>query len=442
MQTEVAGQLGGLRPGGNAADPGGLVAAAVRHTGRRLVWFLILLYGLAVLDRINVGFAAVTMNRRLGLTPSMFGFGASMFLVGYLVLEVPSNLMLVRYGPRRWLARIALTWGIATCLMALVQGPASFYAMRFIVGAAEAGCLPGILFFLTRWFPQAYRARFNALFLASIPLTNACSAPVSTAIMSLDGAAGLAGWQWLFIVEGLASAMMGVMALSFLVDRPTDAAWLPPAQRHALQYQLDCERDRVVSGPGGRASWRPLLSPTVLLLSISYIGINLQLNTAAFWFPQVFKSLFMSSQAVAVATSTPFLAGALAMYAWGGYSDRSGRRVANIVAAIVVSAVGWAVAGLTGSAAAMVIALSVAMAGGFSAMTIFWTLPPRLLMGSASAAGIAMISAIGTLGSAGAATIVGVLRQGRADFGSSFLFVAAVVLVCPAILLALRSRLA
>lgn len=442
MQTPVAGRSRGSDPGASAMDPGGLVAAAVRHTGRRLVWFLVLLYALAVLDRINVGFAAVTMNRTLGLTPSMFGFGASIFLVGYLAFEVPSNMMLVRYGPRRWLARIALTWGIATCLMALVQGPASFYAMRFVVGAAEAGCLPGILFFLTRCFPQAYRARYNALFLISIPLTNACSAPVSTAIMSLDGGAGLAGWQWLFVVEGLASAVVGVLALKFLVDRPADATWLPFAQRHALQQQLDRERDTVVSGPGRHASWRSLLSPTVLLLSVSYIGINLQLNTAAFWFPQVFHRLLTSPVAVAVATSTPFLAGAVAMYAWGRHSDRSGRRVAHIVAAVVVSAAGWAAAGLTGSAAVTIIALSVAMAGGFSAMTIFWTLPPRLLTGSAAAAGIAMISAIGTLGSAGAATIVGVLRQGSADFGSSFLFVAAVILVCPAILLALRFRLA
>jgi ACS family tartrate transporter-like MFS transporter len=417
-----------------------LADSAVRKAAKRLIWFLIALYFFAVLDRVNVSFAALSMNKDLGLTAEMFGFGATMFLVGYVIFEIPSNLILERVGARLWLARIALTWGLATTLMAFAQGPASFYALRFLVGAAEAGCLPGILYFMTAWFPQQYRGRFNSFFFLSIPITNALSAPFSASVLGLHGVIGLAGWQWLFVIEGLLTASIGIGAWLWLQNRPSEATWLSPAERTALQQVLDAERDARVKVRHLTVK-DCLTNPIVIALAVAYVGINLQLNTAAFWFPQIFKSLGLENWQIGLATATPFACGSVAMIFWGRRSDRAGERIMHTVAGVLLSSAGWIAAAFATTPVMMVLSLSLAAMGFFSAMTVFWTIPSRLLTGAAAAAGIALTSAMGNLGSALVAPVVGRLRDATGAWTYSFLFVACMTLIAPLILLTFRKKL-
>ena len=421
-----------------------LAVRAVKRAARRLIPFLIVLYLFAVLDRANVGFAALSMNAALGLTAQSFGFGATMFLIGYVLCEIPSNLAMARIGGRRWLARIAVTWGFATAAVALSTGPWSFYALRFLVGAAEAGCLPGIFYFLTQWFPQSTRGRYNALFVLAIPLANALSGPASAALLQMEGIAGLAGWQWLFLAEGAMSSALGVVCYFYLTDEPADAVWLTDGEREALQAVMAAER-RARDSVRHYSERQALANPTVLALAVAYMGINVQMNSAAFWFPQIFRSYGMGTMLVGLATAAPFLCGAVAMILWGRRSDAAGERVWHVVAAVLVSAAGWAGAGLSGSAAGTVIALSVAAMGFFSATAVFWTLPSTIFAGPAAAAAIALISASGNLGGAIAAPIIGTLRDAALKQGGGWtaplLFIAALTLIAPPILLLLRRRL-
>ena len=412
----------------------------VRKAGRRLIWFLVLLYFFAVLDRVNVGFAALSMNRALGLTSEMFGFGASLFLVGYLLFELPNNLLLVRFGARRTLARIAVAWGLVTVLMTLVQSPRSFYILRFLVGAAEAGCLSSILYSLTLWFPQSFRGRYNALFMLSIPLTNALSAPLSSALLMLDGTAGLAGWQWLFLTEGATSVGLSVTAWFYLTDHPAQARWLSPQERSALQDQIDREKP-VLAGTRPPGIVAALTNPLVLLLALAYTGINMQLNTAAFWLPQIFRSLHLTNWEVALCTAIPFASAGVAMVAWGKHSDRSGERVVHVVVAVLLSVIGWTAAAFAESAPAMVASVSVATMGFFSATVVFWTVPPRLLGGASAASAIGFISATGGLGSAIAAPVIGRLHDSHGNWTFALLFVAAWSLMTPILLMILKKRI-
>ncbi len=414
--------------------------AVIRKAGARMIWFLVLLYFFAVLDRVNVGFAALSMNRELGLTSEMFGIGATMFLVGYLLFELPNNLLLVRFGGRRTLARIAVGWGLATLLMVGVGSPRSFYALRFLVGVAEAGCLSSILFLLTLWFPHSHRGRYNALFMLSIPLTNALSAPISSALLGLDGQFGLAGWKWLFLVEGTASIVLGVTAWFYLTDRPSEARWLSPAERSALQSRLDAERP-LIGEPRRQGLVVALTNPLVLMLAVAYTGLNMQLNTAAFWLPQIFRSLRLSNWEVAICTAVPFAMGGFAMFVWGKHSDRSGERVLHVIGAALVAGLGWGAAAFAGSAPVMVVCLSVATMGFFSATVVFWTLPSRLLGGASAASAIGLISATGGLGSAVAAPIVGRLHDSHHDWTYALIFVAAWSLMTPVLLKLLQSRI-
>ena len=414
---------------------------AVSRVARRLIWFLIILYLFAVLDRVNVSFAAVSMNKALGLSAEMFGFGATMFLIGYVLMEVPSNVLLERTGARVWLARIGLTWGLATAAMILVNGPISFFLVRFLIGAAEAGCLPGILYFMTHWFPQTNRAKFNSLFFLSIPITNAISAPFSAAVLQLDGWLGLPGWKWLFLIEGGFTCAIGITAYFYLENQPADAKWLPAPEKDALQRVLDEERRSQEGGRGHVGIWKALTDPLVLALAVAYTGINIQLNTAAFWFPQIFKSFGLTNAEIGLATAAPFVCGSIAMVLWGRRSDRAGERIFHTCAPIVVSSLGWGLSAAADSAPLMLAGLALASMGFFSAMTVFWTLPSRLMTGAGAAAAIALISAMGNLGSAAGAPIVGRLHDIRGGWSMSLAFVAGYVLIAPAILLVLRRRL-
>ena len=408
----------------NAAEEHALASAIAKAT-RRLVWFLVVLYFFAVLDRVNVGVAGITMRRDLGLTAGDFGFGAGIFFLGYLIFEVPSNLALERFGARVWLARIVVTWGLASMATALAVGPSSFTGFRFLLGVAEAGFFPGVLFYLTLWFPARQRARVNALFFLGVPLSNAMAAALSSVLLTLNGTLGLAGWQWLFIVEGAPPVLLGLLALRLLPSRPSDAAWLTPSECQALNAKLEQER-----GARGMTVRDTLRSPIIWVLGCAYFGVNVSLTTLGLWLPQVVGSLgkFTPLEAGLVSAGV-LLPGALAMFLWSRHSDRVGERVAHTIAAALLAAAGWALYAASNSPAVSIALLTLASAGTYASVSVFWTYPAALLSGRAAAGGIALIGAIGNLGGFVGPWVIGDLHDRTGGFSAGFLFVALTLLL-------------
>lgn len=405
------------------------LASAIAKATRRLVWFLVVLYFFAVLDRVNVGVAGITMRRDLGLTAGDFGFGAGIFFLGYLIFEVPSNLALERFGARVWLARIVVTWGLASMATALAVGPSSFTGFRFLLGVAEAGFFPGVLFYLTLWFPARQRARVNALFFLGVPLSNALAAALSSVLLTLNGTLGLAGWQWLFIVEGAPPVLLGLLALRLLPSRPSDAAWLTPSECRALNAKLEQER-----GARGMTVRDTLRSPVIWVLGSAYFGVNVSLTTLGLWLPQVVGSLgkFTPLEAGLVSAGV-LLPGALAMFLWSRHSDRVGERVAHTIAAALLAAAGWALYAASTSPAVSIALLTLASAGTYASVSVFWTYPAALLSGRAAAGGIALIGAIGNLGGFVGPWVIGDLHDRTGGFSAGFLFVALTLLLTAAI---------
>jgi len=389
---------------------------AISKAKRRLVWFVVLLYCVAVLDRVNVGFAALTMNKAVGLSAAAFGFGASLFVAGNFIFEVPSNIMLGRVGARRWLARIGVTWGLLTMIMSVVPGERSFYVARFLVGAAEAGAFPGIMLFLSSWFPKAHRAQLNALFLLSIPITNAVSAPLAATLMSLDGWLHLAGWQWLFVIEGLGSILVGAATFLFLTDRPAEAVWLSEAERNALQDAL-AEEHKDSEVPQTSTIRGALLSVPVILLGLTYSGINLSMVTAAFWMPQIVKAAGLPTTEVGYAVALAFALGAVAMVFWGRRSDRTSERFYP---------------------AFLIAALSLATIGHFSSGAVLWAIPSRYLSGIGAAAGFATVTTIAHVVSAAGLSAIGIVKDSTGGFQDALLLVGVCFLITPLGMIALQ----
>lgn len=405
--------------------------AAIRKAEARLVWFLMLLYFCAVLDRVNVGVAGVTMRADLHLSAANFGFGAGVFFLGYVIFEVPSNLLLARFGARLWLARIAVTWGLAAMAVAAATGAASFGALRFLLGIAEAGFFPGVIFALTLWFPARERARINAIFLLGVPLSNAAAAALSSILLRLDGALGLAGWQWLFILEGMPPVVLGVLSLRVLADGPARVAWLSEPERQALTAALDTDRGRHGTHTRVAAAFR---HPVVWLLGLAYFGINISLASLGMWLPQLVHALGrLSPIESGLVAAIVLLPGALVMFLWSRHSDARGERVGHLVTAALLAGFGWALSAVLPGATGAIGALAVAAAGTYAALSLFWTLPAALLSGPAAAAGIALIGTIGNLGGFFGPWAIGLLRDRTGGFAGGFLFVAVGLLVAAAI---------
>jgi ACS family tartrate transporter-like MFS transporter len=409
-------------------SPDALLKQATRSM-RPLVAFLMALYFFAVLDRLNVGFAALTMNKALGLGPAQFGFGAGLFFYSYVILEIPSNILLQRFGARRWIARIVVTWGICSTATAFVTGEKSFYVVRLLLGAAEAGFFPAIIFYISRWFPPSDRARMNTLFLLGIPLSGIASSFLASACLSLDGVGGVAGWQWLFICEGVPPILCGFAVLRFLPDSPADARFLTSAQSAALATALD--RDQAaVSGTFPLSVVGALFSPICLLLGVAYFGITVGLSTLGFWLPQAVASLGKNSVVVVgLMTAIPLGIGASIMLAASLSSDRRGERLWHFGAMTVLAAAGWLLFGQVSSSVARLLLIGVAAGGTYGMLSLFWTLPGTYLSGRAAAPGIAFISALGTTGAAVGPWAIGVLRRIGGDFTLAFGFVAACIAV-------------
>jgi MFS transporter, ACS family, tartrate transporter len=409
----------------------------IRRITRRLVPFLVLCYFLAFIDRINVSVAALTMNRDLGLTQAVFGFGAGLFFVTYFFFEVPSNLILQKVGARRWIARIMVSWGVVAGAMAFVQGETSFYALRLLLGIAEAGFFPAVLFYLSYWFPEAYRGRVFSYFLAAVPLAGIIGFPLSGLLLGMDGIMGLKGWQWLYLLEALPSVIVGVIAYFYLTDHPSDAAWLPEKERSWLVQRLSVEASRPKQSRPG--NWSNLLDLRVICFAGIHFCGNLAIYGLGFFLPQIVKALGVTDFKASLVAALPYVVGAAGMLFWGSRSDRVGNRRWNVFLPFVQSALGFLGAASSSDPYLMMASLCLASFGCLGYAPVFWTLPTALLSGAASAIAIAAINSVGNLAGFLGPFTVGYLRDVTGSF-SVGLFASAAVMAIGAILILLSTR--
>jgi ACS family tartrate transporter-like MFS transporter len=405
---------------------------------RRLIPFMVLLYLVNFLDRLNVGFAALTMNKDLGLSPAIFGFGAGVFFIGYLLFQVPANVILERVGARRWIFCITAIWGLISASNAFVQGPTSFYALRFLLGVAEAGLFPGMIFYLTLWFPQAYRARFTASFYVAIPLAGIIGGPLSGLILGMDGVGDLHGWQWLFLIEGTPALVLAFAVLKFLPDGPADASWLTGAEKKTIAARHAAE-----DSTEHRDLWRALRDPRVLALGLVNFGIQCGLYGTKLWLPQIVQAMGFSTLATGFLVALPYIVTMVAMIVWGRSSDASGERIWHVAVPAFIAFGGLIVASLTGSNFIVFIALTFVLAGLLALQGPFWSLPPMLLSGTAVAGGIAFINTIGTgFGGFIGPSLVGVIKDATGGYAVGMAVLAIGPMLSGTIVLALGRSMA
>ncbi len=390
---------------------GAVTLAKIR---RRLLPFAFLLYIAAYLDRINVGFAALQMNHDLGLGDAAFGLGAGLFFLGYFIFEIPSNLILLRVGARPWIARIMISWGVVAMSMAAVRGAAGFYLLRFLLGVAEAGFFPGLILYLTYWFPAREQARSIAWFMTASALAGVIGGPFSGALLNAQGMMGLAGWQWLFIFEGLPSVILGITVLLYLPNGPRDASWMDEYDKGWLAGQLALDAQGVREHTLGGA----LASRRTWLLALLYFTIVTGLYGVGMWLPQIVKGLgTLSDLQVGFISAIPFLAAAVAMVKVGQSSDQRGERRKHVAFAAFAGATGLIMAARVHHPLLALAALSIGAAGIWGAMGPFWSMAAENLSGAGAAAGIALINSVGNLGGFIGPYLVGVVKQMSHSFG-------------------------
>jgi MFS transporter, ACS family, tartrate transporter len=403
----------------------------------RLIPFMALLFLVNYIDRVNVGFAALTMNKDLGFSPATYGFGAGVFFIGYVLFQVPANVILERVGARRVVFCILATWGLISAACALVQGPASFYALRFILGIAEAGFFPGMIFYLTLWFPQAYRARHIAGFYSAIPLAFIVGAPLSGVILGMDGVAGLHGWQWLFLLEGLPAFLVAFAVLKLLPNGPTDAAWLSGDEKVTIALRLAAE-DMVKH----RELWPALRDSRVLVFGLAYLGILFSSYGIQLWLPQIVQGMGFSNLATGFVVALPFVASMVVMILWGRSSDMRDDRIWHVALPGLFAATGFVVASLAQSNLLSLVALSVALVGLLAMQPPFFSLLSSFLGGTAAAGGIALVVAIGNLGGFLGPYMIGALKEKTGSYAASMAALAVAMLLSAVIVLTVGRALA
>ncbi|OQX15127.1 MAG: hypothetical protein BWK76_13605 [Desulfobulbaceae bacterium A2] len=398
-----------------APPPEDIAPQTYRKVSRRLIPLLFCCYIVAYLDRVNVGFAKLQMSADLGFSDVVYGTGAGIFFLGYFLFEVPSNIILSRIGARLWIARIMVTWGLISAGMMFVGNAHAFYTLRLLLGVAEAGFFPGIILYLTYWYPQQYRARMVAWFMTAVPLAGVLGGPLSGWILdTMQGRAGLAGWQWLFVIEGLLPVLLGIWVFFRLDDGPAHAHWLSPTEKALLLDRLHAEEaDPHHALHPGTGAWDGLRSPRVWLLAAIYFCMVMGLYGISFWLPQIIKeSLTSNNLRIGLLSAIPWTTAAVAMVLHGAHSDRSGERRRHVALACLTAAGAFAVSALPGVGGwGGFLALTVAAAGIMAALSSFWTLPTALLRGSAAAAGIAWINSLGNLAGYVSPELVGLLRD-------------------------------
>ena len=414
----------------------------LRKVGWRLLPFLMICYLFSFIDRVNLGFAALQIDRDVHLGPAIIGFGGGLFFVGYFLFEVPSNLAMDRFGARRWLARIMISWGVVSATTAFIVGPWSFYANRLLLGAAEAGFFPGVLLYLTWWFPAAWRGRVVSMFYVAVPLSSFVGSPISAAILQIDGWLGLHGWQWLFLIEGAPSILLGVATLWLLPDRPKDARWLAERERAWLEATIAAERSQAKPVSAQR-TWRVLFHPQVLLLALIYAGSSAASNGLSLWQPQILKSFGLSTMETGLVNSVPFFFASVAMLYWGRRSDRSRERVWSTALPLGLAATALGSCLLVTTLVPTVILLSLALIGTYAFKAPFWALSSEMLGPKAAAAGLAQINAVGNLAGFLGSSLIGVILQGTGSYSLALLPLIALEAVgCVVLVSILRARAA
>jgi ACS family tartrate transporter-like MFS transporter len=398
---------------------------AIRRISWRLLPLIVVIYFVAYIDRSNVGFAALGMNKDLGFSAYLYGWGAGIFFLGYFFFEVPSNLVLERVGARRWIARIMITWGLVSGAMAFVQGPISFLTIRFLLGVAEAGFFPGVMLYFTYWYPAEYRARVvSAIFIAA-PASNAVSATLSGAILQgMDGVWGLAGWKWMFIVESAPAVLLAPVVLKVLTDRPALATWMPADERAWLDQRLTEERTRIEQKK--KLSLREALTDSrVLMLSMVYLTIVTATYGITFFLPLIVKAHGFSNMDTGLITAVPYVVGVIGLIFWSRSSDLTSERRWHYIIGALVAAVGFVGVGLGISPVISLISMSVAAVGLYGCKPPLWAVPSQFLSGTAAAGGIALMNSIGNLGGFIGPYIVGWIRESTQSYEAGLYFLAA-----------------
>jgi ACS family tartrate transporter-like MFS transporter len=402
----------------------------------RLIPFMMTLYVVNYLDRVNVGFAALTMTRDLGLSPAAYGFGAGLFFGGYILFQVPASIVLERIGPRRAISGILIAWGAISASTALVRGPISFSVARFVLGASEAGFFPVLMVYMSSWFPRSYRTRFTATFMAAIPLAYVIGAPISGLILEMQGAGGMAGWQWLFVIEGLPACLLGIAVLYVLPAGPAQAPWLDAAEKDAIAARLiqeDIAQHHEV--------WPALRDPRIWALSIVNFGTLFASYGVQLWLPQIVQGAGFSTRATGVIVALPFVVAVFAMIAWGRSSDARDERIWHVALPALFAAVCFIVASLAPSDFVSLAALSLASIGVVAMQPSFFGLLTSFLSGPAAAGGIALVLSLSNVGSLLGPGIVGVLKEETGGYRASMAAFAMGLIVAALVVLALGRAL-
>jgi len=420
-------------------NPAGTEDPVFAKCERRLIPFLGLLYLLSIVDRLNVGFAALTMNADLGFTPEVFGFGAGIFFVGYMLFQLPANFVLVRLGARRWVFTILLVWGAISAACAFVQGPWSFYVLRFLLGVAEAGLFPGVVLYLTYWFPQERRARAIAGFMAASPLAFIVVGPLSGLLLTMDGFQSFKGWQWLFLIEGLPACLLAFVLLKVVPDSPEHATWLSADEKRVIADRL--AQEKTIDEPG---FWPALRDPRLYALGIAYVAVGAGGYGMRLWLPQIVQAMGFSNLANSMIVSPlPYLLAVVAMIWWGHSSDKSGERIWHIVLPVLLAILGFVLGAASSSDIVVLIGITLVIIGLDAVIGPFWSLPSSFLRGPAAAGGIALINTFGT-GAGGfiGPYVIGQLRGATGGYSASMAVLAIGLLFTCAIVLAFSRTIA
>jgi MFS transporter, ACS family, 4-hydroxyphenylacetate permease len=408
----------------------------LKKVSRRILAFLFVLMIFSFLDRINIGFAGITMARDLQLTGAAFGLASGIFYVTYIASGIPSNLALQRFGARRWIATLLVVWGALSSLTMFAHDLTSLCIIRALVGVAEGGFLPGIFFYLAGWFPSSHRARASAIFLVAMPVTAVVGSVVSGVLLQLDGVGHLRGWQWLFACEGLPAVILGIVTWCWLADAPADARWLTSEEKAALSALLKRDANRQERAATRDTSWRSVLIAPVLMLGAFYFCLVNSLNVTSMWVPQIVKGFDegLSSASVSMLLAVPHAFTVIVMIVWGLHSDYRRERKWHLVAAVGMAIAGWLVVAYCGGAAVRLSGIALASAGANAAMAIFWTLPDRAIPDGQRALGISVVNSVGNIGSAVSPIVVGALKDATHSFNAGVIY-AAIMLAAGALMM-------
>jgi ACS family tartrate transporter-like MFS transporter len=396
----------------------------MRRVFWRLMPFLLAAYLVAYIDRVNVGFASLQMNKAVGIDPKTYGLGAGIFFIGYFLLEVPSNLGLEKFGASKWIARIMISWGAVSAAFALIGGPTSFLVLRFLLGAAEAGFFPGVILYLTYWFPSEHRAKIVGIFMVAIPVAGLTGSPISGAILGMDGFLGLGGWQWIFLLEAAPAILLGLLSFVWLTDRPEHAAWLTDDQRSWLVAKLDAERQRATK-VRQLSVWKVMVNKHVLIMALVYSGAAGASSAMALWQPQVIKSFGLSNLETGFLNAIPYAISAVWMILWGRASDRSGERVWHNALPL-----GWMALAMVATFWAhnlwmLLPLLTLVLAGTYASKGPFWALSSEWLAAPVAAAGLAQINALGNLSGFFCNYLIGWIKDETGSFPLALMPIAA-----------------